>query len=113
MAIVVNNTGTREGDEVVQIYHCPRHLQRPPQESSLRLPHRRLLDFDRVRLDAGAGTSLVFSVNSSSLGLVDSEGNTYLYPGAHELRVSRGHGETLSLHVTVNVPEPVLIDTLL
>ena len=55
----------------------------------------------------------MFSVNCSTLGLVDSEGNTYLYPGAHELRVSRGHGEALSLHVTVNVPEPVLIDTLL
>ena len=50
---------------------------------------------------------------ASSLGLVDSEGSTYLYAGGHRLVASRGHGAELSLAVTVQLDAPVLIDTLL
>jgi len=112
LEIVVNNTGTREGDEVVMVYHVPRSVQRPPLET-IRLPHRRLVDFERVSLAANAAAYLTFQLNTSCLGLVDSEGNTYLYPGAHELRLDRGHGDELALQVSVATSGPVLLDMLL
>ena len=58
---------------------------------------------------------MVFSLNASSLGLVDTEGNTYLYPGTHELRVDRGPTTADALRLTVHVDAagPILVDTLL
>ena len=76
LSVTVSNIGEREGDEVVMVYHIPVAVQRPTQESELRLPHRRLLDFERVSLGAGSEATVVFSINASALGLVDSEGNT-------------------------------------
>eukprot|EP01052_Picozoa_sp_SAG31_P012278 SAG31_NODE_715_length_12634_cov_5.289190_2_plen_123_part_00 len=122
MNVVVENVGDREGDEVVMLYHVPRgsgsgsdDLKRPAQEVSLRLPHRRLLDFQRVSLNAHQRDILRFQVNASSLGLVDSEGNTYLYEGEHRLRIDNGpHASSLTMNVTVDlVNGPLLIDALL
>lgn len=125
--VVLKNTGTREGDEVLMLYHVPgRDLKRPPQERSLRLPHRRLIDFERVSLGAGqARHAIEFQINATSLGLVDTEGNTYLYAGSHQLRVdtspdsatahmSGGSVNSLTMSVTVGLADgPLLIDTLL
>ena len=116
LKVVLKNTGARRGDEVVMLYHVPsKSIQRPPQEARLPLPHRKLLDFHRVTLAPASSAPLLFSLNASSLGLVDSEGNTYLYPGVHELRVDRGPGtvDALVLNVRVEAPGPILIDTLL
>lgn len=126
MQVVLKNTGTREGDEVLMLYHVPgRGLKRPPQEASLRLPHRRLLDFARVSLGPlQAGHAVQFKINATSLGLVDSEGNSYLYPGLHQLRVDTspesaavhngGTVNSLTMNVTVDLADgPILIDTLL
>lgn len=126
MQVTLNNTGTREGDEVLMLYHVPgRDLKRPPQETSLRLPHRRLLDFVRVSLGpAQVAHALQFKINATSLGLVDSEGNTYLYAGLHQLRVDTspdsaaahngGTVNSLTIDVTVDLADgPMLIDTLL
>ena len=73
------------------------------------------MDFHRVALAPASSAPLLFSLNASSLGLVDSEGNTYLYPGVHELRVDRGPDTTDALVLTVRVkaPGPILVDTLL
>eukprot|EP01046_Picozoa_sp_COSAG06_P001687 COSAG06_NODE_57_length_27525_cov_14.855279_12_plen_128_part_00 len=118
LKVAVKNTGARRGDEVAMLYHVPsKSIQRPPQEEArLPLPHRKLLDFHRVTLAPAASSApLLFSLNASSLGLVDSEGNTYLYPGVHELRVNRGPGtvDELALSVRVKAPGPILVDTLL
>ena len=118
LKVAVKNTGARPGDEVAMLYHVPsKSIQRPPQEEArLPLPHRKLLDFHRVTLAPAASSApLLFSLNASSLGLVDSEGNTYLYPGVHELRVNRGPGtvDELALSVRVKAPGPILVDTLL
>ena len=116
LKVSLKNTGAIRGDEVVMMYHVPSTgVQRPPQEARLPLPHRKLLDFRRVALAPAASTPLAFSLNVSSLGLVDSEGNTYLYPGEHELRLDRGPStdDALSLTVHVDAPGPILVDTLL
>ena len=116
LSVSLENTGGRDGDEVVMLYHVPSaSVQRPPQEALLPLPHRKLLDFRRVALARSASATTVFSLNASSLGLVDTEGNTYLYPGTHELRVDRGPttADALRLTVHVDAAEPILVDTLL
>ena len=80
--ITVKNSGSREGDEVVMVYHVPGKLERPAYEAgALQLPQRRLLDFARVSLPKQGQASLTFHVNASSLGLVDTEGNTCLFRG--------------------------------
>ena len=111
----LSNTGTRDGDEVVMLYHTPTaDVDRPPSQTALPLPHRRLLDFDRLALGAGTNAVVTFRVNATALGLVDTEGNTYLYAGDHNLVVDRGHGDTLTLKVKVAVPgAPLLLDTML
>ena len=124
--VALENTGIREGDEVLMLYHIPGNdLRRPSQEAVLRMPHRRLLDFERISLSAHAGIkTLQFQVNATSLGLVDSEGNTYLYAGSHQLRVDTspdsvaahngGSVNCLTMNVTVDLKNgPLLIDTLL
>ena len=95
LSVAVQNTGRREGDEVVMVYHIPRDLQRPTQELGLRLPHRRLLNFDRLSLTSTETKEVSFNVSASDLGLVDTEGNVYLYPGKHVLVIDRGNGPTL------------------
>jgi len=91
------------------IYHVPTHVQRPASET-VRLPHKRLVDFRRVSLDNMEICNLEFVVNASSLGLIDSNGNTMLYAGTHQLWADRGHGEALTVNVTV--AKTISIDTL-
>ena len=55
----------------------------------------------------------IIDADLDALGLVDSEGSTYLYAGGHRLVASRGHGAELSQAVTVQLDAPALIDTLL
>ena len=113
--VQVSNSGARDGDEVVMLYHVPSvNVDRPGSQATLPLPHRRLLDFSRVTVGAGATGDVTFSVNVTALGLVDTEGNTYLYAGNHSLVVDRGHGDTLTLKAKVAVPgAPLLLDTML
>ena len=116
LKLSVKNTGARSGDEVAMLYHVPSAgLKRPLQEMRLPLPHRKLLDFHRVTLALAGSAPLLFSLNASSLGLVDTEGNTYLYPGVHELRVDRGPdtADALVLSVRVKAAGPILVDTLM
>jgi len=106
--VTLTNTGSREGDEVVFIFHQPLHV-----EVSSPLPAKQLISFERCNLGRGTSTQVTFTVSASELGLVDDMGNTNLYPGLHVLHVSRGHGKVLSQNVTVQVSEPLLIETLL
>ena len=98
--------------EVVLMYHVPVTVERPSTET-IRLPHKQLVDFRRVSLDAGGTTSLDFTLAASKLGLVDSKGNTVLYGGTHKFIVSRGNGDDLAAPVEVKTASPVTIDTLL
>ena len=115
LSLDVTNTGSRNGDEVVMLFHEPDLNVTRPASETVRLPARRLVDFARAgSLAAGAATALHFALNASTaLGLVDSEGSTYLYAGGHRLVSSRGHGAELSQAVTVQLDAPALIDTLL
>jgi beta-glucosidase len=70
----VQNTGTRKGDEVVQLYiHDP--------VASISQPVRRLRGFQRVTLKPGQKTTVTFHLDRNDFGFFDNGGN---------LRVERG-----------------------
>lgn len=70
----VQNTGSRAGDEVVQLYiHDP--------VASLSQPVRRLRGFQRVTLDAGQKKTVTFRLDASDVGFYDNSGKFVVEPG--------------------------------
>ncbi|MEV1022879.1 beta-glucosidase BglX [Streptomyces sp. NPDC050264] len=82
VSVSVRNTGSRAGDEVVQLY--VRDVA-----ASITQPVRRLRGFKRVTLDAGASTKVRFQLGADDLGFWtnDVEGEFRLEEGAFELFV--------------------------
>eukprot|EP00656_Telonema_subtile_P003874 TRINITY_DN11753_c0_g1_i2.p1 TRINITY_DN11753_c0_g1~~TRINITY_DN11753_c0_g1_i2.p1 ORF type:complete len:432 (-),score=85.69 TRINITY_DN11753_c0_g1_i2:211-1506(-) len=108
LRLKLTNTGGMTGDEVLLLFHSPTALQSAP----VPLPVKQLVDFSRATLESAQVTEVKFTVTASMLGLVDGLGNKMLYAGWHKVSVSRGHGEVLSCAVRVDVPAPVVIETL-
>jgi beta-glucosidase len=70
----VTNTGSREGDEVVQVYiHDP--------VASLSQPVRRLRGFERVTLAPGKTRTVAFSLDRADFGFYDNQGELVVEPG--------------------------------
>jgi beta-glucosidase len=75
VTVDVQNTGGRGGDEVVQLYiHDP--------VASVSQPVRRLRDFERVTLAAGASKTVSFTLDASDVGFFDNSGQFVVEPGA-------------------------------
>jgi beta-glucosidase len=73
-SVDVKNTGTREGDEVVQLYlHDP--------VASLSQPVRRLRGFQRVTLGAGESETVTFRLDAGDVGFYDNAGRFTVEPG--------------------------------
>jgi len=73
-SVDVTNTGSRAGDEVVQLYiHDP--------VASISQPVRRLRGFQRVTLDAGARTTVTFTLGANDFGFYDNRGRFAVEPG--------------------------------
>jgi beta-glucosidase len=84
----VANTGSRKGDEVVQLYlHDP--------VASMSQPIRRLRGFQRVTLDPGQKTTVNFSLDASDWGFYDNRGRFVVEPGA--IDVYAGNSSTADL----------------
>jgi beta-glucosidase len=67
VSVDVTNTGTRKGDDVVQLYiHDP--------VASISQPVRRLRGFERVTLDPGKSTTVTFTLDRSDWGFYDNRG---------------------------------------
>ena len=70
----VKNTGSRSGDEVVQLYiHDP--------VASISQPVRRLRGFERVSLGPGQTKTVSFRLDRSDVGFYDDSGNFVVEPG--------------------------------
>jgi beta-glucosidase len=73
-SVNVTNTGSRAGDEVVQLYiHDP--------VASISQPVRRLRGFERVTLDPGQSERVTFRLDSSDFGFYDNRGRFVVEPG--------------------------------
>jgi beta-glucosidase len=94
VSVDVTNTGSREGDEVAQVYiHDP--------VASLSQPVRRLRGFQRVTLGAGEKKTVTFRLDASDVGFYDNSGRFVVEPG--EIQVYAGNSSSAELTDTFTV----------
>jgi beta-glucosidase len=74
VSVDVANTAGPRGDEVVQLY-----INDPV--ASISQPVRRLRGFQRVTLDAGARTTVRFTLDAADVGFYDNRGRFVVEPG--------------------------------
>jgi beta-glucosidase len=87
-SVDVKNTGSRAGDDVVQLYiHDP--------VASISQPVRRLRGFQRVTLDAGESKTVTFRLDASDVGFYDGSGRFTVEPG--QIDVYAGDSSTAEL----------------
>jgi beta-glucosidase len=73
-SVTVTNTGSRKGDEVVQLYlHDP--------VATISQPVRRLRGFERVTLNPGQARTVTFTLDKSDFGFYDNRGKFVVEPG--------------------------------
>ena len=73
-SVTVTNTGTRAGDEVVQLY-----INDPV--ASISQPVRRLRGFARVTLEPGASQTVTFTLDRSDFGFYGNDGRFLVETG--------------------------------
>ena len=82
VSATVKNTGSRDGDEVVQLYlHDP--------VASIVQPVRRLRGYERVTLKAGASTDVTFTIGIDDVAYYDNDAKLVVEPG--EIQVFVGN----------------------
>lgn len=81
VSATVENTGTREGDEVVQLYLTD-------LEASVRVPLRSLGGVERIHLKPGERRVVSFRIDPRQLTVITDDGRTVVEPG--EFKVSIG-----------------------
>ncbi|SOD72206.1 beta-glucosidase [Jatrophihabitans sp. GAS493] len=90
----VRNTGSRSGDEVVQLYiHDP--------VASLAQPVRRLRGFSRVTLAPGQTKTVKFTLGTDDVGFYDNNARFLVEPGQIEVYVGSSSEATLTATFTV------------
>ena len=80
VSVVVENTGARDGDEVVQLY--VRDVL-----ASVTTPVRALKAFERIHLKAGERRTVAFALGERDLTLIDREMKRVVEPGSFEVYV--------------------------
>jgi beta-glucosidase len=76
----ITNTGTRTGDDVVQLYIHD-------QVASILQPVRRLDGFQRVTLAPGKTQTVTFTLGSANLGFYNNQGQFAVEPGGFDVYV--------------------------
>lgn len=95
--VQVKNTGSRSGDEVVQLYlHDP--------VASISQPVRRLRGFQRVTIDPGQSKTVTFTLDASDVGFYDSSGRFVVEPGTIDLFAGNRSSGGLTDSFTVTGP---------
>jgi beta-glucosidase len=90
----VTNTGSRAGDEVVQLYiHDP--------VASISQPVRRLRAFERVTLEPGAKQTVSFTLNRDDVGFYNNSGKFVVEPGQIDVYVGDSSQATMTKSFTV------------
>jgi beta-glucosidase len=80
ISVEVANSGTRAGDEVVQVYVTD-------VAASVPVPIRALAGFNRIRLAAGERRRVAFTLAPRALSLIDAAGARVIEPGAFAISV--------------------------
>ena len=93
VTVRVKNTGSRDGDEVVQLYVID------PLASTVR-PRKQLRAFDRVFVKAGETVPVTLKLGPDAFSLVDAAGNTVIERGDFVLEVGAS-SEDIRLKETI------------
>jgi beta-glucosidase len=107
ISVVVQNTGLRDGEEVVQVYVTD-------EKASVSVPLRSLVAFQRVALKAGEKQTIRFALPGRAFSVVNEEGQRIVEPGKYTLavgggqpdkggRYTKGTGATLRLEAKGNM----------
>jgi beta-glucosidase len=89
----VTNTGTREGDEVAEMYIHQR-------VSSVTRPVMELRGFRRVHLKPGEKTTVEFPLTPAALSMLDVNMNKVVEPGVFDIMVGPSSAQTTSVQLT-------------
>ena len=65
------------------------------------MPIKRLVDFERSTIAAGASATVAFKIPKQSLSLTTADGTKKIYSGEHELVFSTGNGDEVNVSITV------------
>jgi beta-glucosidase len=99
VAVTITNTGTRAGQEVVQLY--VRDV-----ESTVFRPLQELKAFAKVHLDPGASETVTFTLDRRSFAYWDAElHDWYVEPGEFEIRVGASSRDIRGRATVEVVPE--------
>jgi len=95
ISVTVTNTGSRAGDQVVQMYihHGV---------SSVVQPIIALKGFKRVHLEPGASTTVTFDVGPDQLSILNAQMKRAVEPGQVEVRIGASSAETSYASLTVS-----------
>jgi beta-glucosidase len=94
VSVTVTNTGSRAGDEVVQMYihHAV---------SSVVQPVIALRGFKRIHLEAGKSTTVTFDVGVDELSILDAEMKQIVEPGNVDVLIGANSAETSAVQLVV------------
>jgi beta-glucosidase len=94
VSATVTNTGSRAGDQVVQMY--VHHAV-----SSVVQPVIALKGFKRVHLEPGASTTVTFNVGPEQLAILDARMQKTVEPGPVDILIGSSSAETSTVRLTV------------
>jgi len=97
LSVEVSNTGSREGEEVVQIYIRD-------EAASVTQPLKKLVGFRKVKLGAGESIVVAFTLGADALAILDADMNVTVEPGDFTVWIGPSSAEGESVRLTVEAP---------
>jgi beta-glucosidase len=93
----VTNTGSRQGDDVAQMYIHQR-------VASVTRPVMKLRGFERITLKPGEKATVEFALTPESLALLNEDMHHVVEPGMFDIMVGPNSAETTSVSLRVQEP---------
>ena len=90
----ITNTGSRDGDEIVQFYIRDRF-------ASIVRPVKELKGFQRIHLAKGESKTVSFDIDAATLSYYDNEGKTVLEPGDFDIMIGANSANVQSAKLTL------------
>jgi beta-glucosidase len=103
VSIDVTNTGTREGDEVPQLYIHQR-------VASVTQPVMQLKGFERIRLKPGEKRTVEFAITPDMLSILNLDMDRVVEPGVFDLMVGPSSDNTGTVKLTVTGTQGSMTD---
>jgi beta-glucosidase len=94
-SVKIKNTGSCDGDEVVQLYLRD-------VEASVVIPKWELKGFKRIALKKGEENTVTFTIEPRRMAIIDNEGKCILEPGKFEVYIGGSQPDKRSLELTGN-----------